>query len=216
MQSASRSRGRGRSSRGGAPRANPPSRKQLHDELRGTTLKTPLDPPNYVDKPWNHATIVLGAIGDQTVTPASFLVVALAQLGFVSSQTLEFRFMAVRAWALSASRPMRIACYGYTGGAVKPLAVIQDWGTLQRAPHVGYKWPASVSMIVWNGISTDTIFTIDVGTAEKIPWIAYIQCLWRSDIYNPIAMTVRGRMSKDKGDQSSTSGSLSSFFGMAN
>lgn len=167
------------------------SRRSLHNEIRGVLFTPSFDPPSYVDMPWNSAIVNIAGTGDFTVTPKLFLPVAVKQFGLVSTQTLQFRFLSCRIWALSVSRPLRCAFYGITAGSVQPIAVDTDWGAPQRVPKIGYRWPATLQNIVWDGGSGDTMFTVDVGTAENISWIAYVETLWRSDKYVPIADSVR-------------------------
>lgn len=184
---ASRGRNRGQTRRGEVTAAH------LHRRLMGRTFQGSFDPPATVDKPWNSAVIQLGGTGDTKVTPKLIVPVIISQMGLVSTQTLEMRVRNCRVWALDVSgRPLRVSFLGLTVNDASVLATMEDWGTVQHYPHVGYEWPASVQLYSWSTSQTAIVFSVDV--SASVAWLAYLDLLWRSDQYTPITETVRSKL----------------------
>lgn len=207
-----RGRGRGRNI----------SRRQLHNTICGHTIRTPFDPPNYVDKPWNTVTVVLGATGDKQVNVTMIHPTVLTQLGLdeIKTTTFEYRFHKARVWAQSVSRPIRCSFFGSSAassGGAQAYGIVTDWGAPNRQPHVGWEWPAAIKQVTWISTSKDLVFAVDVGktpAGDDIPWLCYLDINWRSSKYNPISLTPRAIFAYDPtyGDSASAlSGSSFSF-----
>lgn len=170
---------------------------QLRRSLNGHAVRTSFDPPMFCDKPWNSAVVEFGFTGDKIVSVSQMHSTVLSQLGLLPSQTLEYRFLTCRVWALTPQRPLRVSFFGISSGPVA-LALLQDWGAPQRLPHVGYRYPKSFQLATYKSSNTDEIVSVDVGkdaSGNPIPWLMYMDLLWRSDVYNPITASVRYRLS---------------------
>lgn len=191
-------RGRGRGRRG---RRRLVTGRQLHNVTHGHVIRTPFDPPNFVDKPWNSVTVEIAFQGDKQVKCSDIAPVVLTQLGLdeLKTTTIELRFMKARIWGLSVSRPLRVSFFGSSAasaGGAQAYGIVQDWGAPMRLPHVGWVWPVAIQQITWISTSSDLVMSVDVGTtgglaATDIPWLAYMDVLWRSSKYNPISSRPR-------------------------
>lgn len=178
-------RGRGARRARSRPGRIPPN---VRNRINGVSFIPPADPPAFSDKPWNTATAQIGFSGDKVISPSTMHSAILSQLGLLSTQTLEYRFISCKVWALTPQRPLRVSFFGASSGPVA-LALLQDYGAPMKLPRVGYVWPASQQMLTYKSTSTDSIISVDVGKdaeGKDIPWLSYVNILWRSDVYNPI------------------------------
>lgn len=210
-----------RGRRGGSRRGRGVTRRQLHNTVFGHSIRTNFDPPNFVDKPWNSVTVELGFAGDKKVTPVDIVPVALKQIGLddlpLDKTTIEFRFLKCRVWGLSVSRPVRCSFFGISAtsnAGPQAYGVMTDWGAPNRLPHVGWQWPVSVQQTTWVSTSKDLVFSVDVGTTgtdADIPWLAYLDILWRSSKYSPISERIRYQMSCTPAPRTETTSSGSSL-----
>lgn len=181
--------------------------RRLRRDLHGHAVRTSFDPPMFCDKPWNSATIEFGFTGDKSISVSQMHGTVLSQLGLVSTQSLEYRFLKCRVWALTPQRPLRVSFFGISSGPVA-LALLQDWGAPQRLPHVGYQYPTAFQLCTYKSSNTDEIVSVDVGkdsSGSDIPWLMYMDLLWRSDVYNPITSSVRYRLMNQNVASTSTS-----------
>lgn len=175
----------------GNRKRQPAMAKRLGAKLRGRTFTPSAEPPAFSDKPWNQAVINVGGTKDQAVKISDVHTVALSQLGLLSTQTLEYRIRAVRVWALTPSRPLRVAWYGFGANDRSALATLMDWGAPQRLPRVGFQYPESVQDYTFSSAGNAVLFSVDVGSSSPTSWLAYVELLWRSDTYSPISSMVR-------------------------
>lgn len=186
--------------------------------VRGHTVTPRFDPPAIVDKPWNSAVIQVGNTGDDDVTISDIHKVALSQMGIVSTQTCEYRVRSVRVWGLSVSRPIRVSFFGFAGNDKSPLAEQLDWGTTQRFPRIGYSYPASFQLYSFTSSGKSVLFHVDVGkdsAGNPIPWLAYVDLLWRSDVSSPVSQSIRVALqfpTSPSAPRASTSHSVESAF----
>lgn len=166
----------------------------LHALVFGAQLRPPFDPPPIVERPWNSMTLVIGFAGDKLIKVSDIAPVLWSQAGFTgNTPKLEIRVRSVRVWGLSVARPIRLLVYGFSDGAVPARQVLEDWPALNHYPRTGWVWNAALQTGSYSEGSSESLFQVDVGTSggKGIPWIAYIDILWRGGTDTPISDSVR-------------------------
>lgn len=139
----------------------------------------------------------IGHVGDLVVQGKMLRDPVQSQAGFkgVEGVTLDFRIQKIRLWGLSTARPVRLTVYGWNNTALAgggALAVVEDWPGKVSFPSVGYVLPTAMNQIVLSSDSTDKVFAVDV--AKDVPWLAYIDLLWRGNKYSSIEDHPRARL----------------------
>jgi len=193
-------RGRGRRATAFNQRVHRAMRTTLHDRLIGRELKPPGHPPEFVQTPWNSATIALGGTGDTDFTFEKIYVVLAAQLGLYTGTTAApvkinatIRIKSVRVWALKRDRPVSLKCYNF--GSSDVLKSFSNWPAYNQFARVGYEWPESQQILPFEFSNTSKAFAIETGASEV--YIAYLQVLWRG--YDP-KITLQSRIAHLTGD----------------
>lgn len=189
--SAGKRRGRGAASSGKVD-------SRVKARFNGRVFKPAADPPTIVPNPWNSITVSLGYVGDKKVVIKDIIPPLAKQAGFAgATPNIEVRVRSIRLWCLNPSRVMRANFYAFENTASRdksPLAVVEDWPSLTSFARAGYEWPAAYQLVCGYVDSDEMVFSVDVSDADKTPWLAYMDCLWRGADPQPVSETVRARL----------------------
>lgn len=180
-----------------------PVRNYVHRQDRmvayGRELKPGPFPNAIVDQPWNSCVLQLGNVGDSDITNELAAAQLCKQMGLIcydaaktqlGTVDVDMRYVKIRVWALKNKAPISLSVLGFTEDASQPSQIYTCWPGSNRLPSVGYEWPQFYQTALYNATSDkdQRVARVDVG--KDIPWLAYVDVLWRSSSHQPISEAV--------------------------
>lgn len=157
-------------------------------EIRGSKLNGPADPPSINSRPWYPHTTKLVGLGAGTTSVQTILTALKNQLGLLDAERIEIRILKIRSWCPvnDPEAQFKLSFYDFTkdvvGTELPVYSTINDVSGRDRYAHVGYKYPLTIAQslpydnatIVYNTtVTTDT------------PSLDYIYLLWRVQAPQP-------------------------------
>lgn len=193
MRGARGSRGRGRRGIGRVVRAIAPTKRSVSNRLKGIEFTPKVDPPRINPRPWKLQTLSFIGKGikifKDTDVSAAILKQNCLSLADITKYRLIFRLFTIKLWQqiprladtgtpTSLKSPITLRCFSLVGEG--NISIQTDVATETRYARLGYRWPATETIICLSSTGSDELFTIaPVDTDQS--WTVHLSVCWTTD-----------------------------------
>jgi hypothetical protein len=167
----------------------------LRDEMMGHKLKPAIDPPTFVERPWNDwtfsrtnstnasfevSTITVGDIIDQIRARCNINAVGANS----SDNYIQLRIQRAQVWCTVAETLLQpdlaVSFFELSGDNKVVRQQLRDLGTLNRPAKVGYQYPVTDSQDVLDNDNAGNIVLQSTATSTGSVVTYRVKLLWRS------------------------------------